>query len=53
MTALKELLFDFLSTAGNEHKYQKVLQVIENDRARIPNLRNRNKHSEIWFLSII
>ena len=45
---------DFIDSAKLEDRYQNVLQVVENDRKRIPNQRNKNKISEpnVWFLTL-
>ena len=43
---------DFIDTAKMEARYQNILQVVENDRKRIPNQRNPNIKSKSWFLSL-
>jgi len=47
-----KLGYDFLSVAQTEKIYQNVLQVVENDRARVADQRKRRKcsESEKWFL---
>lgn len=45
-----KLSTDFLSSALIEKRYQNVLQVVENDRAKIPN--QRKKSSQSWFLHL-
>jgi hypothetical protein len=48
-----KLASDFLSAAHIEKRYQNVLQVVENDRAQMPNQRKRMKHdTERWFINL-
>ena len=45
-----KLCSDFLSSARKEGNLQNILQVVENNRNRVPNQRNRKKESKHWFL---
>lgn len=47
-----KLCHDFLNVARNENRFQEVLQVVENDRLRVPNQRKISSVSETksWFL---
>ena len=41
-----KLCHDFLNVARDERSFQEVLQVVENDRRRVPNQRKRLSGSE-------
>ena len=41
----------FLSTSQIEEKYQSILQVVENDRKMLPDLRSHSKCDRGTFLS--
>ena len=46
-----KLANDFLLSARLEENYQNVLQVVENDRTRIPNQRKyRKSENKKWYL---
>ena len=45
-----KLASDFISAAKIESRYQNVLQVVENERVRLPNQRKRKKISNSWHL---
>lgn len=47
-----KLSSDFLSTAQIEKRYQNVLQVVENDRGKIPDQRKRKGPPRAWFLQL-
>ena len=47
-----KLASDYLSAAHIESRYQNILQIVENDRKRIPNIRKRKKSMESWFLTL-
>jgi hypothetical protein len=47
-----KLGFDYLSSTSSETKYQHILQVVENNRAQVPNQHKRRKVSEQWFLHL-
>ena len=43
---------DFIDSARKENTLQTVLQTVENERARLPNIRNRNLEPNSWFLAL-
>ena len=45
-----KLASDFLSVSKTEKHYQNALQVIENERSRVPNQRKARKTSKSWYL---
>ena len=45
-----KLASDFISTAKINSRFQNVLQVVENERNRIPNQRKKHKPSRRWYL---
>ena len=46
-----KLAYDFLASSRKEQHYQNVLQVVENDRAKIPNQRKRTSDGgRVWFM---
>lgn len=45
-----KLAHDFLHTARKESNLQNILQVVENDRASLPNQRKRKVEPKSWFL---
>ena len=47
-----KLCADFKDSAINEASLQTVLQTVENERAELPNIRNRNQEPTSWFLAI-
>ena len=48
-----KLCHDFLDSARKEERLQDVLQVVENDRAAIPNQRqNKEEAEKKWFLHL-
>ena len=47
-----KLCHDFLHTAKSDESLQKVLQVVDNCRARLPNQRKRKLEGKRWFLKL-
>ena len=49
-----KLCADFKDSVRNEANLQTVLQTVENERAKLPNMniRNRNQEPTSWFLAI-
>ena len=47
-----KLGLDFLNTAKKETRFQKLLQVVENDRKRLSNQRAPKKEPKYWFLAM-
>lgn len=47
-----KLCYDFLPTAKKDKKLQEVLQVVENSRNKLPNMRKRQLKSKNWFLAL-
>ena len=45
-----KLASDFLSVSKTEKHYQNALQVVENERSRVPNQRKARKTSKSWYL---
>ena len=45
-----KLCADYLDSARKEKHFQDLIQVVENERARIPDKRNRNVEPKRWFL---
>ena len=46
-----KLAYDFLASSRKEQHYQNVLQVVEIDRAKIPNQRKRTSDGgKEWFM---
>ena len=43
---------DFLEEAKQEDRWQNILQVVENERKRVPNLRKPKQKSKHWYLSL-
>ena len=46
-----KLGYDFLEEAQKEDRWQNILQVVENERKRVPNLRKPKKKSKHWYLT--
>ena len=45
-----KLCSDFITSARKEGNLQNILQVVENNRNRVPNQRKRQKASKCWYL---
>ena len=47
-----KLCADFIDSARKEDTLQTVLQTVENERARLLKIRNRNLEPNSWFLAL-
>ena len=47
-----KLCADFIDSARKEDTLQTVLRTVENEKARLPKIRNRNLEPNSWFLAL-